>query len=106
MFIADTIYYLYIMTNSPHGVLYVGMTSDLPGRVTEHREKLLPGFTKRYNLTRLVWYEPHLDATIAAHRERLLKRWLRNWKIELVERDNPTWADLYDSVLRAHGFES
>ena len=61
MFVTDTIYYLYIMTNEPRGPLYVGMTSDLPGRIVEHRQEVLPGFTRRYHLTRLVWYEGHLD---------------------------------------------
>ena len=105
MFITDTVYDLYIMTNAPRGVLYVGMTSDLPGRVREHREGLIPGFTGRYHLTRLVWYEGHLDAALAADRERAIKRWRRAWKINLVERDNPTWADLYEAALREHGFE-
>jgi putative endonuclease len=105
MFITDTVYYLYIMSNDARGTLYCGMTSDLPGRVLEHRERLVPGFTQRYHLARLVWYEPHLDPADAAHRERLIKRWRRAWKIEMIERDNPTWADLYETVLREHGFE-
>lgn len=102
---ADLIYYVYLMTNTPRGVLYVGMTRDLPGRAREHREGLIPGFTKRHGCTRLVWYEPHLDAGIADARERTIKRWRRAWKIALVERDNPTWSDRFDAVVREHGFE-
>ena len=105
MFVTDTVYYLYIMTNAPRGVLYGGMSSDLPARVREHRECLLPGFTQKYHLTRLVWFEGHLDAGLTADRERAIKRWRRAWKIGMIERDNPTWADLYDVVLREHGFE-
>lgn len=105
MFITDTLYYIYIMTNAPRGVLYVGMTSDLPGRVREHRERLIDGFTHRYHLTRLVWYEAHLDAAVAANRERAMKRWRRAWKIEMIERGNPTWADLYERAVRDAGFE-
>ena len=105
MYVTDKVYHLYIMTNAPRGVLYVGISSYPPGRALEHREGLVPGFTERYHLTRLVWYEAHLDAGLAAHRERLIKRRRRAWKIELVERDNPTWADHYDALLREEGFE-
>jgi putative endonuclease len=100
------IYSVYILASSPRGVLYVGMTSDLLGRTTEHRERLVPGFTTRYFVSRLVHYEQHADAAIADARERRLKRWRRDWKIELVEQNNPTWRDLYDEVLRASGFET
>ena len=104
MFITDTTYFLY-MTNDPRGALYVGLTSDLPRRAMEHRERLVPGFTQRYHLTRLVWYEGHLDPSVAAHREPLMKRWRRSWKIELIERSNPTWADVFETVLRQLGVE-
>jgi putative endonuclease len=92
---------VYILTNRPHGVLYVGMTSSLAQRVYQHREGLIPGFTKRYHLTRLVYYE-HLDTaeqTIA--REKRLKRWHRQWKIALIEQMNPTWRDLWDDIALA-----
>ena len=99
-------YYIYITASGPRGVLYIGMTSDLPGRAWQHRERVLDGFTKRYWVDRLVYFERHEDAAIAAHRERAMKRWRRDWKIELVEKDNPTRRDLFADVLREHGFEA
>ena len=98
-------YWVYIMASKPHGVLYVGMTSDLPGRTWEHRERVMNGFTKRYWIGRLVYFEAHDDADHAAKRERALKRWRREWKIHLIEKDNPTWRDLFGDVVRADGFE-
>jgi putative endonuclease len=98
-------YWVYITTNVPRGVLYVGMTSDLPRRAWEHQNKLLKGFTQRYSADRLVYFEEHPDAASAARRERAMKRWLRDWKIELVEKGNPTWRDLHAEVLREFGFE-
>jgi len=87
-------------------VLYIGMTSDLAGRITEHRERLLDGFTKKYGVDRLVYFEEHDDAATAARRERSMKRWRRDWKIELVETKNPTWKDLYLDVLTDSGFSN
>ena len=98
-------YYVYIMTNEPRGVLYVGLTSDIAGRAWEHRERTIDGFTARYGLNRLVHVEEHDDPVIAAHRERTLKRWRRDWKIELIESGNPTWRDLFADVVRAEGFD-
>lgn len=98
-------YWVYITTNAPRGVLYVGMTSDLPRRAWEHQNKLLEGFTRRYGADRLVYFEEHADATTAARRERAMKRWRRDWKIELVEQGNLTWRDLHSEVLREFGFE-
>ena len=97
-------FFVYITASSPRGVLYVGVTSDLPGRTWEHREHQCDGFTKRYWANRLVYYEFHESASTALPRERALKRWRRSWKIELVEKDNPTWADLYRQALVEHGF--
>ena len=97
-------YWIYIMANEPRGVLYTGMTSDLVGRMIEHRERLRDGFTKRYNVVRLVYFEQHDDAELASRRERALKRWRRDWKVELIEASNPTWRDLFDDVLREQGF--
>jgi putative endonuclease len=87
--------YVYIVTNKPRGVLYIGLTSDLVRRISEHRGSLVPGFSTRYNCTRLVWYEIFEDITLAIQREKSLKRWLRGWKIELVEAYNPGWRDLF-----------
>ncbi len=98
-------YYIYITSNRPGGVLYVGMTSDLPKRAHEHHHRLRPGFMHRYWADRVVYFEPHDDAKIAADRERALKRWRRLWKIRLVERSNPTWRDLYNEIIDAHGFQ-
>ena len=102
---APNVYYIYIMASGVRGVLYVGMTSDLPGRIWEHRERVIEGFTKRYWVDRLVYWERHDDASAAAHRERLLKRWKRDWKIKLIEDFNPTWRDLFADVVTDQGFE-
>jgi putative endonuclease len=86
--------FVYVMTNRPRGVLYTGMTSDLPKRIGEHRDGLIPGFTRTYNCKRLVWYQPFDDFTAAYRREYLVKRWRRAWKIRLIEEMNPGWLDL------------
>jgi putative endonuclease len=99
------LYWVYIMASRPRGVLYVGMTSDRPGRAWQHRERVREGFTKRYWVGRLVYFERYEDAAVAARRERALKRWRRDWKIELIEKHNPTWRDLFSEVLAEEGFE-
>ena len=86
-------FYLYILA-SESAVLYTGMTNDLRRRVVEHRQKLVPGFTKRYNVTKLVWFEVHGTAASAIEREKQIKRWNRAKRIALVERSNPHWTDL------------
>ena len=98
-------FFVYIMASGPRGVLNVGVTSDLPGRAWQHRERVIAGFTKRYWAGRLVYFEPHASAESAIERERAMKRWRRDWKIALVEKNNPTWADLYSRALQVHGFE-
>ncbi|MDH6206580.1 MULTISPECIES: GIY-YIG nuclease family protein [Rhizobium] len=87
--------YVYIVTNQKNGTLYIGVTSDLERRIYEHREGLTPGFAWKYGCTRLVWYEEHWDIGSAIQREKSLKRWYRQWKIDLVETMNPNWNDLY-----------
>ena len=99
-------HYIYILASGPRGVLYVGMTSTLADRAWEHRERVLDGFSQRYWIGRLVYFEEHDDASVAAKRERALKRWRRDWKIELVEKHNPTWRDLFADVVRAEGHET
>ena len=89
---------VYMMANRPHGTLYVGVTSQLHRRIWEHREGVHPGFTRTYSLKRLVWYEPHDEMTAAIQREKSLKRWPRDWKVNLIERDNPHWDDLYEGL--------
>ena len=86
-------FYVYILA-SESAVLYTGMTNDLVRRVREHREKLVPGFTRRYNVTKLVWFEVHGSARSAIEREKQLKNWNRAKRIALVERSNPHWIDL------------
>ncbi|WP_142588482.1 GIY-YIG nuclease family protein [Pseudorhizobium halotolerans] len=87
--------YVYIVTNHKHGTLYIGVTSDLARRIYEHREGLTPGFTSKYGLTQLVWYEEHWDIRDAIQREKTMKQWYRKWKIALIEERNPDWRDLY-----------
>jgi putative endonuclease len=93
-------YYVYLLASRKHGTLYVGVTSDLVRRVYEHRTEAAPGFTARYGVSRLVWYEPHNDIERAILREKELKKWRRDWKINLIERDNPDWADLWPAITR------
>ena len=89
---------VYILTNRPRGVLYIGMSSWLAERTRAHKEGLIPGFTSKYNLTRLVYFE-YLDSAVQAiAREKRLKRWRREWKIELIEQMNPTWRDLWPDI--------
>ena len=87
--------WVYIVTNRPNGTLYVGVTSDLPRRIWEHREGVADGFTKKYGLKRLVWAERHDDIQSAIQRERTMKHWRRAWKVRLVLEENPGWNDLY-----------
>ncbi|HKM64672.1 MAG TPA: GIY-YIG nuclease family protein [Acidisphaera sp.] len=82
------------MTHRPHGILYVGVTSDLERRAPEHRQKLFPGFSKLYGLTRLVFAEHHSEITSAIRREKRIKTWNRAWKARLIEQVNPNWDDL------------
>jgi putative endonuclease len=91
--------WVYIMTNRQNGVLYIGVTSDLPRRASEHREGVVEGFTRRYRLKRLVYAEHHSDIRDAIQREKNIKHWPRAWKIQLIESQNPHWTDLYDSLL-------
>ena len=90
--------YVYILASRIGGTIYVGSTNDLVRRVTEHRTKATPGFTKRYNVTRLVYFEVCDDLQQAILRERQLKKWNRAWKIRLIEERNPNWDDLYPAI--------
>ena len=90
---------VYIMTNKPQGTLYVGVTSDLVKRVYEHKNNLVGGFTKRYNLHPWVYYETTSDIYEAIVREKRLKKWNRAWKISLIEKFNPSWSDLYSEIV-------
>ena len=90
--------WVYIVTNKPNGTLYVGVTSDLARRMYEHREGLIPGFTQKHGLKRLVWYERHDTIRDAIQRETTMKHWSRTWKVKLVHAMNTDWRDLYDSL--------
>jgi len=87
-------YYIYITTNKKKGTLYIGVTNNLERRMYEHKNKILKGFTEKYNLNKLIYYEETDDISIAIHREKRLKHWNRSWKIALVEKENPNWEDL------------
>jgi putative endonuclease len=90
--------YVYILASRPHGTLYIGVTNSLSRRVFEHREDVSLGFTRRYGVHRLVHYEVFDDICNAIHREKRLKKWNRQWKIELIESRNPRWDDLYETL--------
>jgi len=90
-------YYVYI-TGSKSGVLYTGFTSNLPQRIYAHKAKFVDGFSKKYNVNRLLWYEQHQDRDAALLREKRIKRWKRVWKEELINKSNPTWCDLWCDI--------
>ncbi len=90
-------YYVYIMTNKANMVLYTGVTNDLKRRVYDHKEKLFDGFTKKYNVVKLVYYEVFKTIESAIKREKQIKRWRREWKTKLIEKVNAEWKDLSDS---------
>jgi putative endonuclease len=91
-------FYVYLLASKPYGTVYVGVTSDLAGRVWQHKNKAVSGFTARYAVDRLVWFEAHKSAEAAIQREKRIKEWKRDWKINLIERDNPHWIDLGSSL--------
>ncbi len=92
-------YYIYIMTSKKNGTLYIGITNDLIKRVFEHKKGLVEGFTKKYQVNKLVYFEETQDVESAIMREKKLKDWKRKWKLELIEKTNPKWDDLYDKIL-------
>jgi putative endonuclease len=94
----DRQYYVYILTNKSDNVLYIGVTNDLVRRIFEHKNKLVEGFTKKYNLRKLVYYEATNDIESAINREKQLKNWHRDWKINLINQFNPNWKDLSDDL--------
>ena len=92
-------YYTYSLASKPGGTLYIGTPNDLIRRIHEHREATVPGFTKRYKIHHLVYFEEHATSEQAIRREKRLKTWLRVWKIQLIEAGNPNWDDLYPGLL-------
>ncbi|MBI4188290.1 MAG: GIY-YIG nuclease family protein [Chloroflexi bacterium] len=93
-------YYVYIMASKRNGTLYVGFTSDLVSRVYAHKNGLVEGFTKKYNIHTLVYYETGNDYDGALQREKQIKEWKRQWKIELIEKVNPEWRDIYEDIVQ------
>lgn len=91
--------YVYILASQENGTLYTGVTSDLIKRVDEHKHDVNDGFTKKYKVHTLVYYESHDDINTARTREKQIKAWKRQWKINLIEKDNPEWGDLYEEIL-------
>ena len=91
-------YYVYILSSQRNGTLYVGSTTDLVRRVWEHKNKVIRGFTEKYNVNQLVYYEIHELYVEAARREKRFKNWCRKWKLNLIEEFNPTWRDLYQEI--------
>jgi putative endonuclease len=93
-------FHVYLLASRRDGTLYLGVTRDLARRVHEHKSKTLPGFSRKYGVDRLVWYEEYPTATEAIEREKDIKKWRRQWKINLIEEHNPDWMDLYPLLAR------
>lgn len=91
-------YFVYILASKQNGTLYTGVTSDLQKRIWEHREGVVEGFTQKYGVYMLVYYETHEEAESAIVREKQIKKWNRDWKINLIEKTNPDWKDLYPQI--------
>lgn len=91
-------YYVYILATAWNGTFYTGITNDLKRRIWEHKQKLVDGFTKKYHITQLVYFETHDEVTSAIQREKLIKKWRRRIKMEAIERINPNWKDLYEEI--------
>ncbi len=97
----DHIYFVYILTSKRNGTLYTGVTNDLSRRVWEYKNGYIKGFTEKYGLKSLVWFEHHTCIRAAIQREKRIKRWRRDWKLKLIETGNPHWQDLYDGLIAA-----
>ena len=93
-------FYVYIISSQKNGTLYIGITNNLIRRISEHKSNKIPGFTKKYKIHNLVYYETFYDSYNAIMREKQLKKWNREWKIKLIEKENPYWNDLYDSLIQ------
>lgn len=94
----DKRYYVYIMASRSKGATYIGVTGNLQHRIFQHREGLIDGYTKRFKIKRLVYYEDYSEISLAIDREKKLKKWKRFWKVALIEEHNPRWDDLYPSL--------
>jgi putative endonuclease len=93
-------FFVYILASRRNGTLYTGMTDDLVRRIWQHRNSVVPGFTTKYGVKMLVWYELHESRESALTRERQIKKWNRAWKLQLIEQMNPTWRDLWEDISR------
>ena len=91
-------YFVYILASGRNGTIYIGVTNHLSKRVWEHKNEVVKGFTSKYHVKNLVYYEVHSEIESAIRREKRLKKWNRQWKLELIEKQNPQWLDLYDSA--------
>lgn len=94
----DKQFYVYILASKRNGTLYTGVTSNLVQRVWQHKQNIIKGFTKKYNVKKLVYFEVHTNAESAITGEKRIKKWRRTWKLELIEKNNPHWKDLYDII--------
>ena len=92
-------YYVYMLASERYGTLYTGMTSDLVKRVWQHRQEFVDGFTKQYGVKKLVWFEVHTNPISAIAREKQIKKWNRTWKIELIQKQNSRWDELFDAII-------
>lgn len=97
-------YYVYILSSKRNGTLYVGVTANLTRRVYEHKQYLIEGFTSKYRVHNLVYYECSSNIHSALQREKQIKKWNRKWKLELIEKKNPEWNDLYEDIIESPGF--
>jgi putative endonuclease len=95
-------FWVYILASCLGGTLYIGVTNDLVRRTYEHRSKFVPGFTRKYGVDRLIYFEQFSTAEAAINREKQLKKWNRQWKIQLIEKTNPNWDDLYEGIAAGH----
>lgn len=92
-------YYVYILASHKNGTLYIGVTNDLVKRVWQHKQKVVEGFTQKYDVSMLVYFEEYDDPKEAIKREKNMKAWQRQWKLNLIEENNPAWQDLYDKII-------
>jgi putative endonuclease len=97
--LTDKNYYLYIVASNKNGTLYIGVTGDLVKRTYEHKHNTVDGFTRKYNVHNLVYYETYKDIEEAILREKQMKKWNRKWKVRIIEENNPEWKDLYNEVI-------
>jgi len=94
-------YFVYILASERNGTLYIGVTGDLLARIDQHKKKIADGFTKKYGVDKLVWFEETSEIESAIIREKQLKKWNRKWKLDLIEKTNPRWEDLYNKIINS-----